>query len=236
MDEFDNNTTPYDETGDEQHAEGSSRRTFLKAAVIGSATAVAVSGVGAATLTLTGRHTGLTRFVTLGATVSGLTGHACTTGTTSPYPEKGGQGDPYTNQESIYFWCKVNNVPTGNYSFSISPTPAANTQSNYSSGPIFMFNDSSSNDVNVYEYTVGTTFECSPTTDSGLPLPAATATNTAASISFAVIGSAKDVLLQVHLKGIKNNPGGSVTMTATLENTDTSTQEASAAATFYISA
>lgn len=205
MDEFDANTIPYDEHDDHDDAQvsgGSNRRSFLKAAVVGSAAAVAVSGVGAATLTLTGRHTGLTRFVALGATVSGPTSDACTTNTSDPLAEQ----TTYNKQESIYLWFKVNNVPGGTYTFNISPTIG---------GPltIVKYQGATSN-VHVYEYAGGSTsFACHPPSLSGLPK--AIATSTALPIHVKFTGT-KDLLLQVHLQGKKGNSGGTVNLTVTL--------------------
>lgn len=243
MDEFDVNTTPYDETSDTSQVNGSSRRSFLKAAVIGSAAAVAVSGAGAATLTLTGHHTGLTRFVALTNEASGLTGHACTTdtgtGEEGTLAEKGSQDNPFQTQESIYFWFKVNNVPVGTYTFDFSPPAAAFDTADYTSGTLVMYNDSSTNDVNVYEYAAGSTnFDCSPPSLSSLSSSSVTPSGSSGSapITFDVKNSAKDVLLQVHLKGRKKNPGGSVALTATLYQgtDDTGAVEATASVTFYI--
>lgn len=244
MDEFDVHTTPYDASGDTPQTSGSSRRSFLKAAVIGSAAAVAVSGAGAATLTLTGHHTGLKRFVTLTNEASGLTGHACTTdtgtGDAGTLAEKGSQTNPFQNQESIYFWFKVNNVPVGTYTFDFSPPAAAFSQSDYTSGTLVMYNDGSANDVNAYEYAAGTAnFDCSPPSLTSLSSDATLSGSAgSAPLTFDVKNSAKDVLIQVHLKGIKNNPGGSVTLTATLYqgSDDTGPVEATASDTFYIHA
>ncbi|HEX8728924.1 MAG TPA: hypothetical protein VF739_09895, partial [Ktedonobacterales bacterium] len=99
MDEFDSDTTPYNESPNEQHIEGSSRRKFLKAAVVGSAAAVAVSGVGAATLTLTGHHTGLKKFLVLGDTLSTVTSASCTTDS-SDSPKS------CFGPDTVFFWAK----------------------------------------------------------------------------------------------------------------------------------
>lgn len=224
MDEFDANTTSYDETIDDaQIVHGSNRRNFLKAAVVGSAAAVAVSGVGAATLTLTGRHTGLTRFVALTNTVSGVTSDACTTDTGDTPADK----TTFNNQESIYFWFKVNNVPGGTYTFDVSPTIG---------GSSTIVDYQASNNVKVYEYTGGSTnFSCEPPSLSGLPTASGTANALPITVTFT---GSKDLLLELHLQGKSGNPGGDVTLTATLyQGSGTGgTVEASKSATFTIKA
>ncbi len=234
MDEFDVNTTSDDQSGEEQALNGSSRRNFLKAAVVGSAAAVAAGGVGAATLTLTGHHTGLKRLVGLTDLVSGVTSAACTTNTQDPLGEK----DTFNTQESIYFWFKVNNVPAGTYTFDVSPTIDPASKPQYTSGGSLVQYQSGSNDVHVYQYTPSdATFACNPpalTGPTGLPTPL----KTQDTLTITVTTSAtKDLLLQVHLQGEKNNPGGSVTLTGTLyQGTGTGgSVESHASANFTIS-
>lgn len=205
MDGFDSDTTPYEDTNDPQHAEGSSRRSFLKAAVVGSAAAVAVTGVGAATLTLTGRHTGLTRFVVLGDTISGITADACTTDSSDAVKN--------SFHDSIYFWAKFNHVPAGQYTMDISPslpTPTVDPVVDYQGG---------GNNVFIYSYPGGdSSFTCNPST---LP-DTNNAINTQMNIlptTFKTLSDG-DVLLELHLK-----PGatGTVTLTAELFQGSTAT-------------
>lgn len=230
MDEFDVNTTSYDESGEEHANNGSSRRNFLKAAVVGSAAAVAAGGVGAATLTLTGHHTGLKRFVGLNDLVSGVTSASCTTNTSDPLHDQ----TSFNKQESLYFWFKVNNVPAGTYTFGVSPTIDPANKPAYTSGGSLVQYQSGSNDVNVYQYTPSdANFTCNPPSLSGLP----SALKTQNTLTITVTTSAtKDLLLQVHLQGEKDNPGGSVTLTGTLyQGTGTGgAHEATASATFTI--
>ncbi len=232
MDEFDVNTTPDDHSGEEQALHGSSRRNFLKAAVVGSAAAVAAGGVGAATLTLTGHHTGLKRIVGLDGLVSGVTGNACTTNTQDPLGDK----TSFNQQESIYFWFKVNNVPAGTYTFDVAPPIDLASVKKYTSGGPLLQYQSGSNDVNVYQYTPSdATFECEP--PSLASLQTLTPLGTQDTLPIIVITTAtKDLLLQVHLQGEKDNPGGSVTLTGTLyQGTGTGgAVEKSANATFTI--
>lgn len=230
MDEFDVNTTSYDDSGDEHALHGSSRRNFLKAAVVGSAAAVAAGGVGAATLTLTGHHTGLKRIVGLDGLVSGVTSDACTTNTSDPLADQ----KSFNKQESLYFWFKVNNVPAGTYTFNVTPTIDAANKPAYTSGGSLLQYQSGSNDVHVYQYTPGdANFTCNPPSLAGLP----TALKTQDTLTITVTTSAtKDLLLQVHLQGEKDNPGGSVTLTGKLyQGTGTGgAVEATASTTFSI--
>lgn len=207
MAEFDNDMTPSEDTDDSQHAEGSSRRSFLKAAVVGSAAAVAVTGVGAATLTLTGRHTGLTRFVVLTDTISGVTADACTTDSSDSVKD--------SFHDSIYFWAKFNHVPKGTYTIDVTPALPTSLVDYQGSG----------NNVFIYNYPGGdSSFTCNPktlpNTDDALKkkhyLPVTFTTP-----------SDGDVLLELHLFPAGT---GSVTLTAHLyEGTTTSGTEVDSA-------
>lgn len=199
MDEFNSNTTPFSESHEDQHVEGSSRRTFLKAAVVGSATAVAVSGVGAATLTLTGHHTGLKKFLALGDSLSGVTGAACTTSSgTHPNPQT------KFHEESIYFWAKFNAVPKGTYTIDVSPTIPTSEVDYQASG--------NGNNVFIFNYPGGdSSFSCSPST---LPDTSnALVKQHALFVTFST-PSDGDVLLELHLNPLTTS--GSQTLTATL--------------------
>lgn len=197
MDEFDSNTTPMNESHDEQHVEGSSRRTFLKAAVVGSATAVAVSGVGAAAFTLTGHHTGLRKYLALTDTISGVTGNACTT-------DSSDNSKSSFHNDSIYFWAKFNGLPSGTYTIDVSPT-IPDGDVDYQAG-------GSGNNVFIYTFAGGdSSFDCNP---SSLP-----DTNTAVVKQHALFvtfttSSDGDVLLELHLNPSTNS--GSDILTATL--------------------
>lgn len=194
MDGFDSDTTPYEDTNDPQHAEGSSRRSFLKAAVVGSAAAVAVTGVGAATLTLTGRHTGLTRFVVLSDTISGITADGCTTDSSDSEKDTFGS-------DSIYLWAKFNHVPQGEYTIQVSPK-LPTTQVKY---------QDKGNDVMIHVYPGGdSSFKCNPST-----LPTSFfASKKTLPITFTTTSDG-DVLLELHLKPVKDATG-SVTLTVEL--------------------
>lgn len=201
MDEFDANTTPSEEINETQHPAGSSRRSFLKAAVVGSAAAVAASGVGAAALTLTGHHTGLKKYVPfIGATLTGVTGDGCTTNTSGTIVDQ----TSYNHQESIFFWAQFKNVPSGDYVIDVAPTLSATT------GDV-TYQNANGNNVDLYEGSFS--FACHP---SSLTLTA-TASQSALPISFH-LNSTTDVLIQVHLQG--NNQShttdANVTLTATL--------------------
>lgn len=194
MDEFDSNTTPFNESQNEQHAEGSSRRTFLKAAVVGSAAAVAVSGVGAATLTLTGHHTGLKKYLALTDSLSGVTGKACTTDSSD--------NEQTSFHDSIYFWAKFNAVPAGTYTIDVSPTIPDGKVDYQSSG----------NNVFIYNYPGGdSSFDCNPPS-----LPDSTTAlvkQKTLTVTFTT-PSDGDVLLQLHLTPTVTS--GTDTLTAKL--------------------
>ncbi len=210
MDEFDAHATSHDDIGDTSQVTGSSRRSFLKAAVIGSAAAVAVSGAGAATLTLTGHHTGLTRFVVL-ASVSGITAHACTTNTDSSPQDKSTFGS-----ESLYFWALFKNVPAGTYSLDVSPPITTTSLLGY---------QDPGNSVFMYEYAGGsTTYDCHPSTlpTSGNVLPA----QSVLPIEGFTLSADTDLLLEVHLQANKvqnTYQTGTVTLTANLYSGSTAT-------------
>lgn len=198
MDEFTRNDMPFDENGEEHAENGSSRRNFLKAAVAGSAAAVAVGGVGAATLTLTGHHTGLKRYLALDGLVSGVTSDACTTNTS----EKLHDQTTYNKNESLFFWFLVKNVPAGSYTFNISPA--------ITSSSLVQFQTSSSNNVIVYEGVYS--FACNPTyfADAGTNI-----LNHGSSLPITVTASGgKDLLLEVHLQAA-NTTGTTQTVTLT---------------------
>lgn len=209
MDEFDANTTPYDEASDTQSSAGTSRRNFLKAAVVGSAAAVAVSGAGAAALTLTGHHTGLKKYVPFigDATLSGVTGDGCTTTSDDLSKETTTFGT-----DSIYFWAKFNNLPAGQYTIGVTPTidPHNTTWTAGHSGICFQ---SGSNSANVYALDASAaTYSCHP---SSLPNPGDTPySQNTLPITFSVTDG-QDALLQLHLSPEKNFTG-TITITATL--------------------
>ena len=205
MDEFDANITPSDEANETQHPAGTSRRNFLKAAVVGSAAAVAASGVGAATLTLTGHHTGLKKYVPFigGTGLSGVTGDACTTNTGGTIVDQ----SSYNKQESIYFWVAFHNVPAGDHVIDVSPTIG---------GPSTIVDyQNPSSSVKLYEYGAGAMpFTCHPSSLTSLPAP--TMTTDTVPISFHLSNPA-DVLLQIHLQGNGTNTSNViVALTATL--------------------
>lgn len=222
MDEFDSNTTPMDESHDEQHVEGSSRRTFLKAAVVGSATAVAVSGVGAAAFTLTGHHTGLKKYLALTDTISGITEKACTTKSDDTQSDP---PDTYGN-DTIFFWCKFNNVPAsgaGFYTIDVSPEPGSATA-------IVDYPPGNGNYVQIVFYSGGdSSFDCNPST---LPSTGFVAQQASLPVTFQT-ASDGDVLLWLHIKGTAS---GSETLTATLYQgtTPTGSGVGSASATFTL--
>lgn len=224
MDEFDVNTTSNDHSGEDHANNGSSRRNFLKAAVVGSAAAVAAGGVGAATLTLTGHHTGLKRIVGLDGLVSGVTSAACVTKSQVQVDDQ----DTFNQQDTIFFWFKVNNVPAGTYTFDILPKIGG------SSTIIDYRNSSSASNVRVYEGPF--TFECHPTTQGqNLPNSLKIASSTVLPITFTAAGG-DNVLLEALLGGKQGNTGGAITLTATLyQGTDTTgTVEATGSANFTI--
>ena len=219
MDEFDSNTTPMNESHDEQQIEGSSRRTFLKASVVGSATAVAVSGVGAAAFTLTGHHTGLKKYLALNDSISGVTETACVT-------SSGFEDQTSFGEDSIFFFAKFNAVPAGTYTFDVSPTLPTSVVGYQSIG--------AGNFTQVVAYSGGVSFTCHP---SDTPTASATVSYPAQQAHVPVTfttTSDGDVVLWLHLKGIA---AGSSTLTATLYQgtDDTGTNVGSASATITVS-
>ncbi len=216
MDEFDSNTTPDNESQNEQHPEGSSRRTFLKAAVVGSAAAVAVSGVGAATLTLTGHHTGLKKFLALNDTLSGVHSDACTT--TSDDVEQ----DTFGN-DTIFFWAKFDAVPAGTYTIDLSPEPGG-------SGSIIDYPNGAGNYAQVVFYAGGdSSFTCNPAT---LPSSGFVAQQSSVPVTFTT-PSDGDVLFWLHVKG---SSSGTETLTASLYHASNDTNLVdSASAKFTVS-
>lgn len=218
MDEFDSNTTPFNESQNEQHAEGSSRRTFLKAAVVGSAAAVAVSGVGAATLTLTGHHTGLKKYLALTDSLSGVHSDACTT-TSGDVMQ-----DTFGN-DTIFFWAKFDAVPAGTYTIDLSPEPGG-------SGSIVDYPNGAGNYVQIVFYAGGdSSFTCNPATlpDSNADYLAQQAS---APVTFTT-PSDGDVLFWLHVKG---SSSGTETLTASLYHASNDTNLVdSASAKFTVS-
>lgn len=218
MDEFDSNTIPSGESHDEQHVEGSSRRTFLKAAVVGSATAVAVSGVGAAAFTLTGHHTGLKKYLALTDSISGVTETACVTDSSFSAQDSFGN-------DSIFFWTKFNSVPAGTYTIDVSPTLPTAVVGYQSTGQ--------GNFTQVVAYSGGVSFTCHP---SDTPTASSSISYVAQQphvpVTFTT-GSDGDVVLWLHLKGIAD---GSSTLTATLYvgTDDSGTNVGSASATITV--
>lgn len=218
MDEFDANTTPYDEASDTQSSAGTSRRNFLKAAVVGSAAAVAVSGAGAAALTLTGHHTGLKKYVPFigDATLSGVTGDGCTTDTGDSPSDKTAFGP-----DSIYFWAKFNNLPAGQYTIGITIDNGVGTNlsvdafhATYGAGMSGVGFQSNAQSVNVYALDQkDATFTCHPSTlpDHG---NAATSQNSLP-VVFSV-ADGQDALLQLHLSPDSGDPALTIHMTASL--------------------
>jgi hypothetical protein len=222
MDEFDSDTTSFSESTNEQHLEGSSRRKFLKAAVVGSAAAVAVSGVGAATLSLTGHHTGLRKFLVLGDTLSTVTSHACTTNSDDVSQSTFGN-------DTIFIWFKFDGVPasgSGYYTFDVSPEPGA------SGSPVAFPPGSGSSYVQVVAYPGGVSFTCNP---SSLPSSGFVQQQSTLPVTFQT-SSDGDVLLWLHVKSTGTTTG-SVSLTAALYQgtTATGTPVDSAVATFTLS-
>jgi hypothetical protein len=202
-------------------SEGQSRRNFLRAAVISSAAVVAAGGVAAATLASTGNSPStLIRFV--GSTVSptdpcDVCGSA-TQDVNGSLPAKGFTGNPnFGNSESMYIWVKFTGVPTGSYSFNVTPTIQPKMTGNCTGQP-YSF-QSGSSDVKVYQFANGP-LSCVPS--SLASLPSASFTSSTLPISLSVSSGPVDLLFQLHL-GNDCTSGGTTTVTGTLTNTGTDT-------------
>ena len=209
MDEFDANTMPADEAGDTVSPTGTSRRTFLKAAVVGSAAAVAVGGAGAAALTLAGRPASMRPFAPFVggvASLSGVTGDACTTNSADGAQSTFGS-------DSIYFWAKFNTLPAGQYTIGVTPKIDPNNTP-WTAGLSGLDFNSKSNCANVYVLDAKDgNFTCNP---SSLPDPGSTQySGNTVPITFTVTDG-QDALLQLHIKAESGFPGGVITITATL--------------------
>ncbi len=218
MDEFENQPQQPEPT---QDASGTSRRNFLKVAVVSSAAAAAaVGGAGIAVTTLSSRApTGLSKLLVLGTQISTQIAEFSDT---NPDKLTCGSG-PYTDTESLYFWAwfqmPANNAGT-KYTIELSsPNSLPSGGVDYQSTGQ---NDTpTGNNVQVYyDQPLGCpTSKPTPNAQqASLPIPFTPSTNL------------NTVLVSVHLQA-NVSAGSSFTMTLTLSGGGY-TQNATATATF----
>lgn len=211
MEEFENQSQQPETT---QDASGTSRRNFLKVAVVSSAAAAAaVGGAGVAATALASRApSGLSKLLVLNSNVVSTT-NACFTHTTEPFTDDT-PTDPYSSNASMFFWAWFGNITTaGSYTISISSgTPL----------PSWIGYQNPTNSVAAYANLSG----C-PTTQPTSPIGQA---NTMP-ITFSVGAGVTSVLLQLHLKASKAPAGA--TFVFTVEMTGPGGYDTTATQTAY---
>jgi len=231
------NTLPGAGSNRPEHA---SRRTFLKAAIVGSAATVAVGAAGVVGLERAGAApVPFARFPFLGNTNSpgGSTGSACTTGTNpNDYVEQ----STFNNKESIFLWALFANLPAGSYHMTVSPTIEPKGGAICSPSPAshpFEYQGSSSatSNARIYDLSASSvSWTCSPKKQSQLPN---TATQSGGSLptSSVTVSAGDDLQLQIHMK---NGCSGArtVTMTVSLFQGSNTTPFLSATTTITINA
>jgi hypothetical protein len=170
--------------------EGQSRRTVLKAAVIGSAAVAAVAGAGTAGLALAGKNP-LNRIFTVTQFSPGDPCAICTTGTNPSHFE---DETSFNGQQSIFLWIRFLDVPGGTYTIDVSPTIQPSTASSCSTSTPFQY-QSTHNAVTQWVLDPGN-MACHP--EALDDLPSGTHTD-ALPASFNFTGT-KDLLVQVHIQ------------------------------------
>lgn len=197
MDEFENQPQQPESA---QDANGTSRRNFLKVAVVSSAAAAAaVGGAGVAAATLSSRApTGLSKLLVLDSTLVS-TKNACFTHTNASLDDNT-PSNPFSDNSSLFYWAWFtlpSHTATDQFTIKVSsgtPFPSTITYQN-------------SNSVEVYPGLSGcpTSQPANPVTPPGsiASLP----------ITFSVGAGVTTVLLQLHLNGSSVTPGSTFTLT-----------------------
>lgn len=200
MDEFENQPQQPEIP---QDASGTSRRNFLKVAVVSSAAAAAaVGGAGVAATALSARNAGtsLSKVFVLGSEVS--TQIACFTHTKIPF-EENSPSSTFSDDSSLFYWAWFtlpSHTATDTFTISVSsgtPFPSTITYQN-------------SNSVEVYAGLSG----CPTQQPSGPVTPPGSIGSLP--ISFSVAASVTTVLLQLHLNGSSVTPGSTFTLTTVI--------------------
>ncbi|HEX9413063.1 MAG TPA: hypothetical protein VF916_06125, partial [Ktedonobacterales bacterium] len=186
------------------------RRTFLKAAVVGTAAVAAVGGAGTAALALSGRKpASLLSFSTPQATPSPEAPCAvCTTGTVEPFQDENSFG-----KNSLFLWIRFINVAAGSYTIDVTPTIQPQGSSCTVSTP-FSYQQNMSN-VDAWVFAAGG-LACHPAMLSDWASGSVTGSDFLPQ-SF-TIATSKDLAVRVHLKG---DCSGTFTVTALLKSGNT---------------
>ncbi len=210
MDEFENQPQQPEPAHD---ANGTSRRNFLKVAVVSSAAAAAaVGGAGAAASALASRTpTGLSKMLVLNSNLVS-TKNACFTHSGTGYPDNT-PSNPYNSNTEVFFFAWFSGLTAGSYTVSLNSP---------SSLPSWL--DYNGTDVTVFDYSNKS--GC-PTTVSGL-----TKIKSGASlpVNFTIVAQT-GVLVWIDMHS-KNAPSGEV-FTMTVELTNGSSYDVTATSTAY---
>lgn len=184
--------------------QNTSRRKFLKAALIGGAGVAAVGAATAVGLERAGvaPHTGITKiirypFVGGSGSPGGATGTACTTGTNSAdyVPQS-----TFGNTEGIFLWGLFTNLPAGTYSVAVSPTIQAEGATCTSTSTPFDYQGSGSA-VRIYDLSASSvTWSCSPTAQTQLNTPKFKSSSLSG--NSVTVSAGDDLQVQIHMKNV----------------------------------
>lgn len=210
MEEFENQPQQPETT---QDASGTSRRNFLKVAVVSSAAAAAaVGGAGVAATALASRApSGLSKLLVLNNNLVS-TKNACFTFTTAPY-EDNSPTNPFNNTEEVFLFAWFSGLSAGNYTVSLASPTSLPSWLAYSG-----------NDVTVFDYSG----------QSGCPTDVSKLTQITSGSSLPInvtITTQTDVLVWLQLHAT-NAPSGTQE-TITIEMTNGGSYDVTASSTAY---
>lgn len=142
MDQFENQPQPSEPA---QDSNGTSRRNFLKVAVVSSAAAAAaVGGAGVAATALSSRNsTGLSKLFVLNTNLVSTT-NACFTHSGDNYPDNT-PGNPFNSTTQVFFFAWFSGLSDGDYTVSLNNPSSLPSWLAYAPG--------NNNAVTVFDYT-----------------------------------------------------------------------------------
>lgn len=209
MDEFENQPQQPESA---QDANGTSRRNFLKVAVVSSAAAAAaVGGAGVAAATLSSRApTGLSKLLVLDSTLVS-TKNACFTFTQAPYADNTST-NKFNDTEDLFLWVWFTGLTADTYTLSLASPSAMPSYLTFNGTPVRVFANLTgcpSAALTISPFATGT----------GFPTTFAVTTQTSVLVQF-----------QMHAK---DAPSGT-TLTMTVELKGTSYDHTATATAFFV--
>lgn len=208
------NTTPGHDTSHvempSESTDGQNRRSFLKAAVVGSATVAAAGAAAAGGLALVNRGNPLKSLGFAFAATQVSPNDPCAVCTTGTDPSNFVDEDTF-GHNSLFLWVRFINVPAGSYKINVTPAIAAKGSNCADpSKPLEYQENSTGNNVDFWILTAGG-LACHPhaLTDWG----ATTSTSGALPVSCFTTHATQDLAIRVHLKG---SCTGAITVTGQL--------------------